>query len=316
MKVVFMGTPDFAVGTLEEIVKAGHEVAAVVTQPDKPKGRGKTLMPTPVKEAALKYAIPVYQPLKVRAEEFVKVLEKIAPDIIVVAAFGQIISKEILELPKYGCINVHASLLPSYRGAAPIQWAVINGDKVSGVTTMQMNEGLDTGDMIMKTEVPLAEDETGGSLHDKLAEAGAKLCVETLKALEDKTATWETQGESPTAYAKMLDKKLGDIDWSKSAKAIECLIRGLNPWPSAYTDWNGKVMKIWEAKVLDENTDATPGTIVKVEKDGFSVQTGDGLLKVLVLQIPGKKRMEADAFLRGYQIETGCELSSQMIKNC
>jgi len=164
--------------------------------------------------------------------------------------------------------------------------------------------------------VPLAEDETGGSLHDKLAKAGAKLCVETLKALEDKTATWETQGESPTAYAKMLDKKLGDIDWSKSAKAIECLIRGLNPWPSAYTDWNGKVMKIWEAKVLDENTDATPGTIVKVEKDGFSVQTGDGLLKVLVLQIPGKKRMEADAFLRGYQIETGCELSSQMIKNC
>ena len=156
--------------------------------------------------------------------------------------------------------------MPSYRGAAPIQWAVINGDKVSGVTTMQMNEGLDTGDMIMKTEVPLAEDETGGSLHDKLAKAGAKLCVETLKALEDKTATWETQGESPTAYAKMLDKKLGDIDWSKSAKAIECLIRGLNPWPSAYTDWNGKVMKIWEAKVLDENTDATPGTIVKSGK--------------------------------------------------
>ena len=187
---------------------------------------------------------------------------------------------------------------------------------MSGVTTMQMNEGLDTGDMIMKTEVPLAEDETGGSLHDKLAEAGAKLCVETLKALEDKTATWEVQGESPTAYAKMLDKKLGDIDWSRSAKSIECLIRGLNPWPSAYTDWNGKVMKIWEAGVLDENTDAKPGTIVKVEKDSFSVQTGDGLLKVLALQIPGKKRMEADAFLRGYQIETGCELSSQMIKNC
>ena len=170
--------------------------------------------------------------------------------------------------------------------------------------------------MIMKTEVPLSEDETGGSLHDKLAEAGAKLCVETLKALEDKTATWEVQGESPTAYAKMLDKKLGDIDWSRSAKSIECLIRGLNPWPSAYTDWNGKVMKIWEAGVLDENTDAKPGTIVKVEKDGFFVQTGDGLLKVLALQIPGKKRMEADAFLRGYQIETGCELSSQMIKNC
>ena len=316
MRVVFMGTPDFSVGTLRELAKAGHEIAGVISQPDKPKGRGKNLQPTPVKEAAMKLGLPVYQPKKVRDPEFIQVMKELNPDVIVVVAFGQIIPKEILYMPKYGCINVHASLLPAYRGAAPIQWAVINGDKVSGVTTMQMNEGLDTGDMIMKTEVPLAEDETGGSLHDKLAKAGAKLCVETLKALEDKTATWETQGESPTAYAKMLDKKLGDIDWSKSAKAIECLIRGLNPWPSAYTDWNGKVMKIWEAKVLDENTDATPGTVVEVAKDGFFVQTGDGLLKVLVLQIPGKKRMEADAFLRGYQIETGCELSSQMIKNC
>ena len=316
MRVVFMGTPDFSVGTLRELAKAGHEIACVISQPDKPKGRGKNLQPTPVKEAAMELGLPVYQPQKVRDPEFIQVMKELNPDVIVVVAFGQIIPKEILHMPKYGCINVHASLLPAYRGAAPIQWAVINGDKVSGVTTKQMNEGLDSGDMMMMTEVPLAEDETGGSLHDKLAKAGAKLCVETLKALEDKTATWETQGESPTAYAKMLDKKLGDIDWSKSAKAIECLIRGLNPWPSAYTDWNGKVMKIWEAKVLDENTDATPGTIVKVEKDGFSVQTGDGLLKVLVLQIPGKKRMEADAFLRGYQIETGCELSSQMIKNC
>ena len=305
MKVVFMGTPDFAVGTLEEIVKAGHEVAAVVTQPDKPKGRGKTLMPTPVKEAALKYAIPVYQPLKVRAEEFVKVLEKIAPDIIVVAAFGQIISKEILELPKYGCINVHASLLPSYRGAAPIQWAVINGDKVSGVTTMQMNEGLDTGDMIMKTEVPLAEDETGGSLHDKLAKAGAKLCVETLKALEDKTATWETQGESPTAYAKMLDKKLGDIDWSKSAKAIECLIRGLNPWPSAYTFINGKTLKVWKCKVSAEETDAAPGTVFLTDKEGIHAACGQGALILTEVQLEGKKRMDTEAFLRGYHIENG-----------
>ena len=291
MKIVYMGTPDFAVPPLAALVQNGYEVTAVVTQPDKPKGRGGKMQYTPVKEAALAHGIPVFQPVKIREAQAVEELRKYNADIMVVIAFGQILPKEILEMTPYGCINVHASLLPSYRGAAPIQWAVINGDKVSGVTTMQMNEGLDTGDMIMKTEVPLAEDETGGSLHDKLAKAGAKLCVETLKALEDKTATWETQ-------------------------AIECLIRGLNPWPSAYTDWNGKVMKIWEAKVLDENTDATPGTIVKVEKDGFSVQTGDGLLKVLVLQIPGKKRMEADAFLRGYQIETGCELSSQMIKNC
>lgn len=305
MKVVFMGTPDFAVGTLEEIVKAGHEVAAVVTQPDKPKGRGKTLMPTPVKEAALKYAIPVYQPLKVRAEEFVKVLEEIAPDIIVVAAFGQIISKEILELPKYGCINVHASLLPAYRGAAPIQWAVINGDKESGVTIMQMDEGLDTGDMLLKTEVPITEEETGESLHDKLAKAGAALCVETLAKLQEGSIIPEKQGESPTAYAKMLDKKLGNIDWTKSAVEIERLVRGLNSWPSAYTYWNKKVVKIWKASVTDENSNEQAGTVVKVEKDGFYVQTGNGLLKVLELQIPGKKRMDAGAFLRGYTIEPG-----------
>mgnify|MGYP002613897032 CR=1 FL=1 len=316
MRVIFMGTPDFSVGTLEAVLAAGHEVAAVVTQPDKPKGRGGAMSMSPVKEAALKHNLTVLQPQRAREEAFIEELRGYEADVIVVVAFGQLLPAEIIHMPKYGCINVHASLLPKYRGAAPIQWAVIDGCEYSGVTTMQMNEGLDTGDMIMKTEVPLSEDETGGSLHDKLAEAGAKLCVETLKALEDKTATWEVQGESPTAYAKMLDKKLGDIDWSRSAKSIECLIRGLNPWPSAYTDWNGKVMKIWEAGVLDENTDAKPGTIVKVEKDSFSVQTGDGLLKVLALQIPGKKRMEADAFLRGYQIETGCELSSQMIKNC
>lgn len=243
MKVIFMGTPDFSVGTLEALIGAGHEVVLVVTQPDKPKGRGGKMQYTPVKEAAVAHGIPVFQPVKIREPEAVEELRKYNADIMVVIAFGQILPKEILDMTPYGCINVHASLLPSYRGAAPIQWAVINGDKVSGVTTMQMNEGLDTGDMIMKTEVPLSEDETGGSLHDKLAEAGAKLCVETLKALEDKTATWEVQGESPTAYAKMLDKKLGDIDWSRSAKSIECLIRGLNPWPSAYTDWNGKVMK-------------------------------------------------------------------------
>ena len=315
MKAVFMGTPEFAVPTLQALIDH-HEVLAVVTQPDKQRGRGKKMQFPPVKEKAVEYDIPVYQPQRARDEEFIEELKNLNPDVIVVVAYGQILPESILNIPKYGCINVHGSLLPKYRGAAPIQWAVIDGEKESGVTIMQMDEGLDTGDMIMKTEVPLSEDETGGSLHDKLAEAGAKLCVETLKALEDKTATWEVQGESPTAYAKMLDKKLGDIDWSRSAKSIECLIRGLNPWPSAYTDWNGKVMKIWEAGVLDENTDAKPGTIVKVEKDSFSVQTGDGLLKVLALQIPGKKRMEADAFLRGYQIETGCELSSQMIKNC
>lgn len=316
MKVIFMGTPDFSVGTLKALVEAGHEVVLAVTQPDKPKGRGGKMQYPPVKETALELGIPVFQPKKVRDPECIEELRKYHADIMVVIAFGQILPKEILEMTPYGCVNVHASLLPAYRGAAPIQWAVINGEKVSGVTTMQMDEGLDTGDMIMKTEIVLDEKETGGSLHDKLAESGAKLCVQTLKALEDKTATWEKQGESPTEYARMLDKKLGDIDWSQEAVSIERLIRGLNPWPSAYTGWNGKVMKIWEAEVIEEDTKEEYGMIVRVEKDGFCVQTGSGLLKVLALQIPGKKRMEADAFLRGYQIEKGTRFSSEIIKNC
>ena len=309
MKIIFMGTPDFSVGTLEALVEAGHEVVLAVTQPDKPKGRGGKMQFPPVKETAMKYDIPVFQPKKVREPECIEELKKYEADVCVVIAFGQILPKEILEMTPYGCINVHASLLPKYRGAAPIQWAVIDGEEVSGVTTMQMNEGLDTGDMIMKTEIVLDEKETGGSLFDKLADAGAKLCVETLKALENKTATWEPQGETTTAYARMLDKELGNIKWEKTAVQIERLIRGLNPWPSAYTDWNGKVMKIWEADVVETDSNEAPGTIVKVEKDGFYVQTGKGQIKVTALQIPGKKRMEADAFLRGYQIEEGTLLS-------
>lgn len=310
MKVIFMGTPDFSVGTLEALIEAGHEVALVVTQPDKPKGRGDKMQYTPVKEVAVAHNIPVYQPKRIREPECIEELRKYNADIMVVIAFGQILPKEILEMTPYGCVNVHASLLPSYRGAAPIQWAVINGEKVSGVTTMQMNEGLDTGDMLLKVEIPLDEKETGGSLHDKLAEAGARLCVETLDALKAGTVTPEKQGDSPTAYAKMLDKHMGKIDWKMSAKEIERLIRGLNPWPSAYTRWNenDKGMKIWEAEVAEGQTDKAAGTVVEVAKDGFFVQTGDGLLKITALQIPGKKRMDAAAFLRGYQMETGTVL--------
>ena len=310
MKVIFMGTPDFSVGTLEALIEAGHEVALVVTQPDKPKGRGGKMQYTPVKEVAVAHNIPVYQPKRIREPECIEELRKYNADIMVVIVFGQILPKEILEMTPYGCVNVHASLLPSYRGAAPIQWAVINGEKVSGVTTMQMNEGLDTGDMLLKVEIPLEEKETGGSLHDKLAEAGARLCVETLDALKAGTVTPEKQGDSPTAYAKMLDKHMGKIDWKMSAKEIERLIRGLNPWPSAYTRWNenDKGMKIWEAEVAEGQTDKAAGTVVEVAKDGFFVQTGDGLLKITALQIPGKKRMDAAAFLRGYQMETGTVL--------
>ena len=326
MRIVFMGTPDFAVPTLTALIEGGHEVVAVVTQPDKPKGRGGKMQYTPVKEAALARDIPVYQPKKIREPECIEELKKYNADIMVVIAFGQILPKEILQMTPYGCINVHASLLPKYRGAAPIQWAVTDGEKVSGVTTMQMNEGLDTGDMIQKTEVEITPDETGESLHDKLAAAGAALCVETLKAVETHTATFEKQGESPTAYARMLDKKLGNIDWSRSAVEIERLVRGLNSWPSAYTHWDGKVMKIWKAKAepgagvqaggtetekFQGESQTVAGTVVAVEKDSFTVQTGEGRLKVLQLQIPGKKRMDADAFLRGYSLKPGTVFTTE-----
>lgn len=309
MRVIFMGTPDFSVGTLEALVQAGHEVVLAVTQPDRPKGRGGKMQYTPVKEKALEYDIPVFQPVKVREKSCVEKLDSYKADVMVVVAFGQILPREILELTPYGCINVHASLLPKYRGAAPIQWSIIDGETVTGVTTMQMDEGLDTGDMLLKTEVPLEPDETGGSLHDKLSAAGAKLCVETLKALEEKTVTPEKQGETPTKYARMLDKELGKIDWTKDAASIERLVRGLNPWPSAYTSWEGKTMKIWSAEVVDRECKAPCGTVAEVTKTDFSVQTGKGLLKVTELQIPGKKRMAADAFLRGYKMETGTLLA-------
>lgn len=309
MRVIFMGTPDFSVGTLEALVQAGHKVVLAVTQPDKPKGRGGKMQYTPVKEKALEYDIPVFQPVKVREKSCVEKLDSYKADVMVVVAFGQILPREILELTPYGCINVHASLLPKYRGAAPIQWSIIDGETVTGVTTMQMDEGLDTGDMLLKTEVPLEPDETGGSLHDKLSAAGAKLCVETLKALEEKTVTPEKQGETPTKYARMLDKELGKIDWTKDAASIERLVRGLNPWPSAYTSWEGKTMKIWSAEVVDRESKAPCGTVAEVTKTDFSVQTGKGLLKVTELQIPGKKRMAADAFLRGYKMETGTLLA-------
>lgn len=312
MKIVYMGTPDFAVLPLRAMKEAGFEVAAVVTQPDKPKGRGKTMMPTPVKEEAVALGIPVYQPVKVKEPEFLETLKEIAPDIIVVAAFGQIIPKTILNLPRFGCINIHASLLPKYRGAAPIHQAVIDGEKESGVTIQKMGEGLDTGDMISKAVVVLAPEETGGSLFDKLSKAGADLLVKTLPSIFDGTAVYEKQPEeSPTPYASMITKQMGLLDFTKSAEVLERLVRGLNPWPSAYTFLNGKTLKVWKSRVGEEKGSSLPGTVVKTDKNGIHVACCDKTLILEEIQIEGKKRMDADAFLRGYPVETGTKFSDK-----
>ena len=314
MRVIFMGTPDFSVPALEALVKGGHQVIAAVTQPDKPKGRGKAVLMTPVKEKALEMGIPVYQPVKVREPEFVKTLADLAPDVIVVVAFGQILPKSILEIPRYGCVNIHASLLPKYRGAAPIQWAVIDGEKETGVTTMFMNEGLDTGDMLEKEVVPLDPKETGGSLHDKLSAVGGRLILSTLKGLEDGTLKGTPQTDEGSCYAKMLKKSLGDIDWTMDGAAIERLIRGLNPWPSAYTSLHGKTLKIWDADVTDREYGVEPGTVAEVSKDQLIIQTGKGSLSVRSLQLEGKKRMDIQDFLRGYSLEKGTVLERRAAK--
>ena len=311
MRVVFMGTPDFSVPTLEKIIEAGHEVIGVVTQPDKAKGRGKKVLFPPVKEMALAHDLPVYQPRRARDPEFIEEMKTLNPDVMVVVAFGQILPKAILDIPKYGCINVHASLLPKYRGAAPIQWAVIRGEKVSGVTTMQMDVGLDTGDMPLKKEVLLDEEETGGSLHDKLSTLGGDLLIETLKKIEAGDIHPEKQDDSQAGeYARMLDKNLGRIDFSMPAVEIERLIRGLNPWPSAFTSYNGKTMKLWKAKA-ENGGQGVPGQVIHVDKNSFTVQTGQGTLQILELQMEGKKRMDAGAFLRGCPLETGTMLGQE-----
>ena len=319
MRIVFMGTPDFSVPALKALVEAGHQVIAVVTQPDKPKGRGKEVQMTPVKIQAMEYGIPVYQPAKVREASFVEVLKGLEADVYVVIAFGQILPKAVLELPKYGCINIHASLLPKYRGAAPIQWCVIDGERETGITTMMMDVGLDTGDMLEKAVIPIEEKETGGSLHDKLSMAGGDLILSTLKKLEEGTLVRTPQTDEGTCYAKMLTKSLGDIDWNQGAVSIERLIRGLNPWPSAYTMWNGKTIKIWAADVIagreaadflsesgvPAETGTAPGTVVCSDKRRLVVCTGGGLLSIRELQMEGKKRMDTPAFLRGYPIPAG-----------
>ena len=311
MKVVFMGTPDFAVGALEAIIQAGHEVTAVVTQPDKPKGRSGQMQFPPVKECAVKYEIPVFQPVKVKDAESVEELRKFEADIFVVAAFGQILTKEILEMPRLGCVNIHASLLPKYRGAAPINQVIIDGEQETGVTIQQMNEGIDTGDILSKVIVPIDKKETAESLFVKLEEAGANLIVETLEKLDKGEITPVPQDDSQASYVKMMKKSLGKIDWSMDAVSIERLVRGLNSWPSAYTFYEGKSLKLWNCDVLEESCVETPGTIVRVNKDSIDVATGNGVLRILELQLEGKKRMDTKSFLLGNAWKAGMLLGEK-----
>lgn len=304
MRIIFMGTPDFAVDTLEALIEAGHEIVLAVTQPDKPKGRRQTLVAPPVKEAAQAHGIPVFQPERVREPAAVESLKKYGPELIVVAAFGQLLPKELLEMPPYGCINVHASLLPKYRGAAPIQWAVLNGDAVTGVTIMRMDVGLDTGDIIAKTEVSIERDDTAGTLFGKLAKAGAALCVQTISDIAAGRAVYTPQDEAAASKVGQISRRDGEIDFTRPARAIECQVRGLNPWPGAYTTFHGRTLKIWNADVK-EGGSAAAGTVVFLEKDCFGVQTGDGILVCREVQPEGKKRMDAGAFLRGNALEAG-----------
>ncbi len=291
MRVVFFGTPDFAVIPLRAVIEAGHEVCAVVTREDRPKGRGYEMMPTPVKQEALKHGIEVLHPVKMKDEGFLKHLRDLQADVFVTAAFGRILPKELLDIPPRGCVNVHGSLLPAYRGAAPIQWAVIDGLEETGITTMMTDEGLDTGDIIKQYRVKLDPDETGGSLFDKLAALGGEAITDTLACIEDGSASPVHQGETNTRYARMLTKADGEIDWSRSTAEIERLIRGLNPWPSAYTRLGDRTLKIWKARSVPR----------MIEDNPLCFRTGDGYLCAEEVQLEGKKRMSADAFLLGYK---------------
>ena len=306
MRVIFMGTPDFSIPVLDALVQSEeHEVVAVVTQPDKARGRSGKLTPTPVKRYATEHGIPVHTPKRVKDSEFVDVLKTIPCDVIVVIAFGQILSKEILEIPHYGCVNVHASLLPRWRGAAPMQWSIIAGDTMTGVTTMQMDEGLDTGDMLLKKNVPIAPEETGESLHDKLAAEGGPLLLETLAGLEAGTIRPEKQDDSASTYAKLLTKELGRIDFSWEAEKIERYIRALSAWPNVYCTWRGKTLKVWKVAVVAEDSGYAPGVVSLVTKKSFRIQTGEGQLEFLEVQPEGKKRMDAASFLNGNHLVAG-----------
>lgn len=306
MRIVFMGTPDFAVPSLQALIDAGHEVCAVYTQPDKPQGRKQILTAPPVKTLALEHDIPVFQPNTLKNEDEQARLRELAPEVIIVVAYGKLLPKAVLDIPPHGCINVHGSLLPRWRGAAPIQWAVIAGDEMAGVTTMQMAEGLDTGDMLLTYETKVGEKETAGELFDRLAQSGAELLIQTLVKLDEITP--RPQDDAQSCYAHMLDKQMAVIDWSKSAHEIDCLIRGLNPWPIALTMLSGERLKVFAAEKAAGRGE--PGTVLEADpKKGLTVACGEGALKLIEIQLVGGKRMKATDFLRGHVIEVGTKLN-------
>ena len=301
-----MGTPDFAVPSLQALIDAGHDVCAVYTQPDKPQGRKQILTASPVKTLALEHDIPVFQPNTLKNEDEQARLRELAPEVIIVVAYGKLLPKAVLDIPPHGCINVHGSLLPRWRGAAPIQWAVIAGDEMAGVTTMQMAEGLDTGDMLLTYETKVGEKETAGELFDRLAQSGAELLTQTLVKLDEITP--RPQDDAQSCYAHMLDKQMAVIDWSKSAHEIDCLIRGLNPWPIALTTLSGERLKVFAAEKAAGNGE--PGTVLEADpKKGLTVACGEGALKLTEIQLVGGKRMKATDFLRGHAIEVGTKLN-------
>lgn len=308
MRIVFMGTPDFAVPSLQALIDAGHDVCAVYTQPDKPQGRKQILTAPPVKTLALEHDIPVFQPNTLKNEDEQARLRELAPEVIIVVAYGKLLPKAVLDIPPHGCINVHGSLLPRWRGAAPIQWAVIAGDEMAGVTTMQMAEGLDTGDMLLTYETKVGEKETAGELFDRLAQSGAELLTQTLVKLDEITP--RPQDDAQSCYAHMLDKQMAVIDWSRSAHEIDCLIRGLNPWPIALTTLSGERLKVFAAEKANGNGE--PGTVLEADpKKGLTVACGEGALRLTEIQLVGGKRMKATDFLRGHAIEVGTKLGDE-----
>lgn len=309
MRIVFMGTPDFAVPCLEVLIEQKHEIAAVVTQPDRAKDRGKKFAPPPVKVRAEEAGIPVYQPERIKTGEFVQVLRDLKPDVMVVVAFGQLLSQEILDIPSLGCINVHASLLPKYRGAAPINWCIINGEHITGVTTMFMDKGMDTGDMIIKEEIRISENETAGELHDRLMKLGASVLAKTMILLEEGAAPRVPQESSEATYAPIMKKSLGRIDWSKTASDIRNLIRGTYPWPGAFSTYNGRIFKIFNVVTINDNVkNEKYGCVSRVDKDSITICCGTGSLKISELQFENQKRMGVEAYLRGHEITEGAIL--------